>query len=245
MAKRRSSSVAKPWDYLRNGEYREAIEAYSALLKTSEKSAHYMNRGLAYLNLREHVAALRDFRRILSIENPRTWAESYFIMQAVCYWWLDGPYEAIAIMRHAVIAPYTHFGGALAPALLVYMAERLNDAGIRREAIALLRKHGRHRYPSPVTLLLLGTIDDGQYYEAMPSSNTQLIQARHRCQWDFYSGVRALREGNLDLFTERMTQCGNNPYGLAEDERYFALWEIDRHFAAHPFRGRIHWIPDL
>jgi tetratricopeptide (TPR) repeat protein len=230
-----------PWDYMRQGNYEQAIEAYTKMIEKApleRKRGLTRSRGYAYLKLKNFVAALNDFRSATAQGNPRYWSESDFGSQAVCYWWLDQPYEAIAILRHAVIAPYSVFAGALAPALLLYAAERFHDAGVRREALVLLRKHARHKYPSPITLLLLESIDEAEYDRQMPASRGGVMRAREQCQWDFYAALWALRRGDREYFVERMTRCAENPIAIIEEECYLAQWEVDRQFAERPFAGR-------
>src|SRR5262245_32735335 len=168
MTKQPTPSVDKAWEYMHCGEYRRAIHAFTTILDAGGKPGLVVSRGRAYLNMGEYEFALRDFQRILTLRNPRLWSEDDYISQAVCYWWLDGPFEAAAIMRHATVAPYMPYGGPFAPALLLYMAERMHDAGVRQEAMRLLRKDARRRHPSPVTMLILGTMTESEYFERVP-----------------------------------------------------------------------------
>src|SRR4051812_28428254 len=161
---------------------------------------------------RDYAGALEQFQLITARRNPRLLGDSHFMQQAFCFWCLGYPMEAVAVLRHALITSYQAPGAGAEPiGLLLYAAERLHDAQIRREALAALRKHARrahHGGPSAPAPYLLGLIDEAEFRERMLRT---VSDERDRCMYEFFIGVRALSQANRDTFANRMRRAADVP----------------------------------
>lgn len=187
----------------------------------------------------DYAGALGRFQHYTAHRNPRLLGDSDFMYHAFCFWRLGYPMEAVAILRYALVAPYQAAGAGAEPiGLLLYAGERLHDAGVRREAIAALRKHARHTHHAGVGAIvpfLLGTIGEEEFGERILST---VLGERNQCMFDFYTGVRALREGDHDTFAERMRRTvAASEFARKQPEYYLAQWEIETSF---PERVRSH-----
>jgi hypothetical protein len=198
-----------------------------------------------YVHKGNYEAALEHFQLSAARTNPRSLADAHFMCQAFCYWFLGCPNEAVAILRHAVIAPYTSSGNGARPiALLLYAGERLRDKGVCREAMALLRKHARrahHGAASSLVPYLLGAIEEQEFRKHIL---TTPLGDRDQCVCEFIVGLHSLREGNRERFAAQMRAGANAPEesSLLQAEYYLAQWEVENSF---PERVRPHrwWEP--
>jgi tetratricopeptide (TPR) repeat protein len=228
-----------PWQLVMDGRYDEALEEYARQYAEDGRTSNLTNRGLVYLLKGEYAAALEDFKRVVTTKDPRLLAAVEFVLEGICYWYLYRPDEAVQTWRRGVTAPYQDAaGGVESPALLLYAAERLDDAPLRKEAWRLLRKHSRRKlgaWPGPIVPYLLGKIDTGALEEAARATDVDILRVRHQCQADFHVAVRALREGYWEAFQERMIRCAGSSRGLLEHEYYLARWEVQHGFPDRAF----------
>jgi len=245
-----------PWHLVEDGRLEEAVREYSRRYEQGHEVANLLGRASARLLLGDYAGALRDTQISLAEGDPRLRADTQHTRQGICYWYLRQPLLAVQSWRNGLTAPYTDAaGGVQVPALLLYAAERLADAALRKEALTLLRKHGRRKsrpprqggfadldigaWPGPIVHLLLGNIDasalDGQ---AARARHPHLL-ARWQCQADFYVALRALRDGDLTTFRARMAHAAASSYGYLEDEYYLGRWEVENGFPMPAFPGEV------
>jgi tetratricopeptide (TPR) repeat protein len=236
MAAFNSSASNEAWELHRQGKFRQAIAAYTALYEDSSDIFYLRGRGDAKLELGEYASALDDFLRAEAECEPRYRDALLYIARGVCWWWLGQPAQAVEAWTLALDAPYQDAaGGVIPPALLLYAAERLDAGELRREAVRLLRKHARRRlgdWPGAIVPFLLGKIEAAQLEHAA-SVSTALIP-RHRCQADFYIGLGALRTGDRAGFSQRMQRAVSWDGMPRKDEHYLAKWEV-----AHAFPEKV------
>src|SRR5262249_44232559 len=150
--------------------------------------------------------------------------------QAVCYWYLGQPMPAVEALRQSDLAPYTDAaGGVQPPALLLYAAERLQNEVLRKEALSSLHKFAQSsttNWPAAIAAFLVEEIGTAELEDSIESQAQAVnLKIRWHCQADFYIALRALREGNRQIFIDRMTQSAESTRGELEDEYYFAKWE--------------------
>lgn len=175
----------------------------------------------------DYAAALERFQLKTARTNPRLLGDTQFMNQAFCYWSLGYPEEAVAVLRQAMITPYqAPLAGSEPRGLLLYAGERLHAAGIRREAVALLRKHARRAHPTLLVKYLLEMVDEKEFMDNMVS----MRRDRGQCMADFFIGLRGLREGNRDVFKERMIRCAENAAASGQAEYHLAKWEVGNGF---------------
>lgn len=227
------------WHFLRVGRQQEAIDLYTACFEKSGKYIYLYNRGLAHFEAGHYEAALEDFRLVTANENPNFIADTYFIYQGICYWYLNQPSKVLPIWEKGLTAPYTDAaGGVVLPSLLLYGAERLHNPDYRKHALQLLRKHARRKlrgWPGPIVPFLLGKITITELYQNAQATPSDILRSRWQCQADFYAALRAWREGDGDTFKTSMKRCAENPYGYHEVEYYLARWEVANNFPEPAF----------
>src|SRR6185295_10922066 len=122
-------------------------------------------------------------------------------------------------------------GGVELPALLLYAATRLEDKAVERQALQLLKKHLRNfqrraqrrkqtaeaktrhddlihpglaAWPGAVVPFLLGECSLEVITRGWRSAQQPVLEARWKCQADFYAGLRGLREGDEAMFRRSM-----------------------------------------
>lgn len=232
-----------PWQYVRNGQPQKAIEIYSHLYEKDGQPSHLYNRGLIYLNIAEYAHALEDFKLVTTVQEHKLLADSYYIGQGICYWFLDQPFLTVEAWQQGLTAPYTDAaGGVELPALLLYAAERLRDVKLVNEALQLLRRHSRRKlrdWPGSIVPFLLGKIDTEELEKRIKVISNEILLGRWQCQADFYVAVRALREGDWKNFQTKMTNSSENPYGYLQNEHYLARWEVERRFPKPAFESPV------
>lgn len=228
------------WQLIEGGHYSEAISAYTKLFNETGKVPYVNNRGIAHLLLYEYSKALEDFSLSLALDSPNFRSSAVLNFQAVCFWGLDRPTEAIQALREAYDAPYTDSGGGVIPAaLLLYVAERLNDDDLRSQSMRLLRAKARRKamnWPSAVAPFILGRLTDADLHACIDRLDNLILIDRERAQADFYSALKFLRSGDRKRFAEKITGCATNPRGILKEEFYFARWEVDRGFPEQVIR---------
>jgi hypothetical protein len=255
------ASRRDPWDLIVLGRFQEAVEASTELYARRGERHIPFHRGLAYLLLGDPSAALADFTFVMTLEEPKYWADAYFIYQGVCYWYMGEPIQAVEVWRHSLTAPYTDAaGGVTPPALLLYAAERLHDPQLQKEALNLLKKHwsgfqrrqkhmqmgveskeetflhpGLLGWPGAIVPYLLGLVDTAQLENAVKMAKQPVLEGRWQSQADFYIALRALREGDWVGFKEGMSRSAGNSYGPFEHEHYLARWEAGHSFPEPAF----------
>lgn len=237
MHERTNEATGDPWDLVENGAYGEARELYTALYANQGGRFYLHNRGICALLQGDYAAALADFTQATVESGTRYHNDSDSISQGICFWYLGQPTRTVECLKHSLAAAYTDAaGGVEAPALLLYVAERLDNSTLRQEALRLLRRHARRKltvWPGPIVPFLLGKIDVLRFEQE--ARTVPALQARWQCQADFFIGLRALQAGDNQLFAEYMTRCVVHPEGLLEHEYYFARWEIALQFPERAF----------
>jgi len=226
-----------PWNLVETGRYAEAREIYTHLYATHGGRFYLHNRGLCALLLGDYASALQDFTQALVESGSLSRNDSDSIYQSICFWHLRQPTRTVDCLRQSLTASYTDAaGGVEAPALLLYVAERLHDSAVRQEALALLRRHARRKlqsWPGPIVPFLLGKIDAvslEREAHAVPELRTRWL-----CQAHFFVGLRALQAGDQVNFVARMTRCATDPGAHLEHEYYFARWEVVQNFPEPAF----------
>lgn len=226
-----------PWQLVKSGRYEDAIETYTQLYQAEGRPSHLNNRGISYLNLENYTAALDDFKLAMTITEPQLRADTTYIFQGVCYWYLNQPSQSVQVWRQALTAPYTDSAGGIEPPLLLlYAASRLQDKELSKEAWRLLQKHSRRKigeWPGPLVPFLLGKIERAELEQKFKSGKSETLIGRWQCQADFYIGLRELREGKSTEFQLAMKRCAESRFGLSASEYYLARWEV-RHDFANP-----------
>jgi tetratricopeptide (TPR) repeat protein len=248
-------------EYRKNGQFEKAIESYTQLITDDDSPVLRYSRGSIYLLTGNSVAALTDFEHATVLAGSKYRIDSHYIMRGICYWNLDRPSRAIHLWHQSLTANYTDAaGGVVAPALLLYAAERLADESLRREACHLLKQHwynhqrrlqrqisrnskltheefvhpGLLSWPGAMVPFLLEEISMEELYAAAAKSYGGKTD-RGLAQADFYFAVRALREGNQPSFKEGMTRCAQRQDGFLEDEYFLAKWEVEHNFRVPAF----------
>jgi tetratricopeptide (TPR) repeat protein len=223
------------WGYQERGDLARAIDAYTTLYARTQAPRYLYHCGIAQLELGAYVASLEQLTRYTALEPARFHHASQYIATAACYWWLHAPDKAADALVQALDAPYRDAaGGVEAPALLLYVAERLDADEPRKLALKLFAKFVRRKppgWPGPIAPLLLGKLDASAVEQA--ATRHPPMAPRRMCQADFYIGVRALRDGDRAEFQRRMTRAVTWNELPRELERYFALWEIAHDFPDH------------
>lgn len=256
-----SEEIRSAWELIKAGRYEKAIEIETQLYDKSRDPIYLRSRGSIYLAMGDYTSALEDFKLVTTLEEPRFLADNDYILQGVCYWYLNQPSQAVGTWKRSLTAPYTDAaGGVTRSALLLYAAERLQDGELRKEALGLLRKHwqnhqrrvkrkekrreaggdrptyhdfvyqGLFGWPGAIVPFLLGKIDVTALEQQVMTAGHEILRGRWQCQADFYSALRALREGNKTGFRVGMIRCANSFYGYHEYEYYLARWEVERGF---------------
>lgn len=227
------------WNLMRAGYYDKAIEIYSHCLKESLNPSYLFARGTAYLQAGDYATALEDIKLFIAQADPKYMSDAYFIYEGICYWYLNQPSKVLPTWEKGLTAPYTDAsGGVELPALLLYGAERLHDAGYRQLALQLLRRHARRKlrgWPGPIVPFLLGKISIAELQQKAQATASDILRSRWQCQADFYMALRAWREGEEETFKAGMNRCAANPYGYHEKEYYLARWEVTNNFPKPAF----------
>ncbi len=250
-----------PRQLVESGRYEEAIAAYTRLYREDGQASHLFARGTVYLTTADYVAALDDFRSVLSVEAPSSLGSRHYILPGICCWFLDRPRDAVELWRASVHAHFTDAaGGVQPPALLVYAGERMHDAEVIHEGLALLTRHWRNQlrrlkrrqagilnphedlvhpglatWPGAIVPFLLGHTDGAHLARAAASTSQPILQSRWQCQADFYLGLQALREGQRPQYQEAMRRAAASEWGKLEVEWRLALWEVERGFPEPAF----------
>jgi hypothetical protein len=123
-----------------------------------------------------------------------------------------------------------------APALILYVAERLKNSVLAKEALNLLKNHTakpRRAWPSPLVPFLLYRLE-GSELDRLAQAD-QALRARYQCQASFFIGLNALRGGDRATFIARMRDAASNPQALLECEYFLARWEVQRNFPEPAF----------
>lgn len=236
-----SNRFSDPWQLVIAGDYDHAIAAYTKQIENgSQRVFNLYNRGTVYLLTGQPARALEDFQLSLSENDPRYWSSGQFARQGVCYWYLDQPDQAVEAWREAGTAPYTDIaGGVESPIFLLYAGERLESQEIRREAVALLRRHARRKlgtWPGQAVPYLLGKTNLEDLEKALAAATTvPKLRERYQCQFDFYVALHSFGSGDIEQFRDRMVHCASNSRGMLEEEYYIARWEVNRDFPGPAF----------
>lgn len=227
---------SSPWRLVLQGQYQEAVDELTHQLDTLSglmRAIACTHRARAYLGLRDYNAAAHDFEQVILLDPA---SASGYLGLGVCLWCQLRPFPAVSVWMKASEAAYTDAaGGVVPPALLLYAALRMHDHNVRREAIKFLRKRSRRKqlvnWPGAIVPFLLGKIPSDEFMDVVTHSTAQPILAvRHRCQADFYRGVRGLEDGDRGEFENGMWSCAASTYGFLESEFYLAVWEVEQHF---------------
>ena len=255
--------MTKAWNYIQSKHYQLAIEECSRAFRETGSVSHLYNRGIAYLLSKNYSAALEDHQNIIDHTEAKFLASSHYLRLGICYWYLDDPDQAVVSFQQSLSTPYTDAsGGVQAPAILLYVAERLHDDKIRHESLQILKKYwrnhqrrqkrrekrgGRRTYhdfvyqglfgwPGPIVPLLLKKIDKEYFLDILDrSAKNSTLKSRHECQAQFYLATLALLDGNFEGFRKAMKSCAKSKHGVLEEEYYLALWEVENNFPEPAF----------
>ena len=238
-----------------------AIQEYTRLFREKNDLTNLRNRGLVYLFLRDYTSALTDFNQVISLEEPNFISDMDYILQGVCHWYLNHPDQAIKTWEKSINTPFTDAaGGVKSPALLLYAGTRLSDGELKRKSIQLLRRkwqnyqrrikrretryththsdfvyEGLSGWPGVIVPFLLGKARVDEIETVLENIQNKSLEARWRCQADFYIGLKALIDGDKDAFQTRMHLSSESKFGYLEHEYYLARWELERGFSDQPF----------
>jgi tetratricopeptide (TPR) repeat protein len=234
MSQQTSGLGMQAWQLRKGGQYMEAIELYTQLYRADGSSSHLRNRGLIYLDIEDYVSALEDFKSALVVEDSRFRGAGDYLFQGVCFWHLNDPDQAVSAWQEGLGALYTDAaGGVEAPAVLLYAAERLHRAELRKESLTVLRKLARRKlrsWPGAIVPFLLEQIDIARLENDINAAGNDTLIGRRRCQADFYIALRALRARDQAAFQAGMIRCATSRYGHLEHETYLARWEVKHQF---------------
>src|SRR4051794_17865778 len=134
------------------------IERLTAKLARDHDPKHYYPRSHAFRMLGQYDQAIRD-RLAYMAHHKQGNTDFDYTFLASCHWLLDDPDNTIKALNAAEAAQYTDIsGGVRPPALLLYVALRLDDLALQKRALTTLRKFSRRLprpWPWPVALYLL------------------------------------------------------------------------------------------
>ncbi|MBI4786263.1 MAG: hypothetical protein HY782_04365 [Chloroflexi bacterium] len=234
------SQTTDAWQLIESGQYELAVEVYSRFYQEDGRPFNLRNRGIAHLNMDNYTSALADFKLELAITDSKFLDSGVYIFQGVCYWNLNQPFEAIHVWREALSTPYTDAAGGIEPSLLLlYTAERLDDSGLRQEALHLLRKHTRRKvveWPGPLGSFVLGRTNLDELARDVGDTKLTTLVERRQCQAEFYVALQALRKGDWSSFQNSISRCAASRQGYLEHEYYLARWEVKHGFPKPAFR---------
>ena len=251
-----------PWALVTARRYAEAADEY--LWRFADGGGTFELRGhaKALLLAGRPAEALSNFRKVIEATEIQQRGDGDFIDVGICHWYLRQPEQAVVAWREGLTAAYTDAaGGVVSPAILLYAATRLENVVLAEEALRLLRGHwrkqqrrnrrgpaksayqahedrvhpGLYAWPGALVPFLLGKIGVAEFDHAAANSPSDILRARWKCQADFAAGVRALQEGNLSEFRDRMANSAVSPHGELEHEFCLARFEVANGFKAQPF----------
>jgi tetratricopeptide (TPR) repeat protein len=222
-----NSTSPNGWKLIKEGKYEEAyIFLTDALLKKPEREEILLgSRAQCLLLLNRPGDALMDYKRLIEI-NPDS--DHGYIGAGIALLLIDNYLEAINLFQKSFHSKYSDpAGGILAPALLSYAANKINDIPFERMALKRLSHLWSLRvhkmWPGPIGGYILHEIDEHELLEL--STKNQKLEARRLTQSYFWIAMRYTIESSdksLILKYYRLSSKGH----ILELERFLAIKEI-------------------
>ena len=223
------------WAQVQNGNYAEAVTAFSEEIREMPSTFLFNNRGMAYLHLGDYGAALADFRSADALSSAVLHTVCDGDMCGVALWmagrqqeatttWLAGVEASLAgTVRYGDAA-----GGVTIGNLLLFGGVRLADKNAVALATRLLRKRFKTKqsaaWPGPASRYLLGIISEPEMLAAV--TDVPILRERQLCQARFYIGVHAFSVGDEPAYFEAMREASDlGRVAKLGAEYYLSLYE--------------------
>jgi lipoprotein NlpI len=227
--------IMSAWHLVKNGQYAQAVAAFSEAIETDPSTADFNNRGVAYLHLGDFDAALADFRSAEALSSSALRTAGDGEKCGVALWMSGRNAAAIDTWSAGVEASLRGevrygdaAGGVTIGNLLLFAGVRTDRPEVCRLATRLLRKRLRTKqsaaWPGPVSRYLLGQISEPDLLAAVTTD--PILRERQMCQARFYAGVRALSDGDTVGYHSAVQEAVEfGRVSKLEAEYYLALHE--------------------
>jgi hypothetical protein len=226
-----------PWGLITAGQYEEAADAYTVVLRARESSPNFCNRGIAHLNQGLLDRAMLDFEAAERCR-PANVARSDGYRQWIgTTHWLGGAerqagqiwLELVEGLESGKIGYTDAAGGVESGALLWFAAAWLQDADLLARARRWLGRLCRSRrtvWPAPIGLFLLGRITAD---ELLPfASDVPVLHERQACQAHFFDAVAGRTMPNARTTTVALDKAAGLSEAKLEQTWYLARYELSR-----------------
>jgi hypothetical protein len=232
-----------PWHQMENENFLGAIEAYSLLLQERMTTFNLCNRALAFLNLGDINAALRDmedaeliYREDPYHKNNNHHSDSYRKFIGVVHWISGNPSLALTVWRDLLIdhdmrkITYTDAAGGIESPCFAWLAGKIQgDSETAKRAERFLKKRLRAKqataWPGAIAQYILGHITEKNLLEL--SAVAPSLAERHKCQADFWIGMVAHFTGEHTKATNSLLAASQSS-ALLEEEYYLAQYEYNK-----------------
>lgn len=222
---------------IKAGQYEEAAEAYTELLRERESAPNYVNRGIAHLNRGALDLALLDFDaadRCRPANVGRGDSCGHWI--GTTHWLAGAERQAAQVWLELVdglesgdIGYTDAAGGVGSGALLWFAGAWLEDAELLARSRRWLSRVCRSRgtvWPKPVGLLLLGRATAAELPPL--TSSVPILHERQLCQAYFYEAVAARTASAEPGTTVALENAAKLSDAKLEQEWYLARHELAR-----------------
>jgi hypothetical protein len=241
----------EPWDYLRQGSFKEGLKIIQQSYRTNPSASHVMELGIAYLWVEDYAAAEEHFQR--AIKTHPTPGDAFYGMAGAAEWCRGETSAAISYWRDGLTAPYGGAAGlGVRIPLLLFVAAILKPEFFRREhAEEILRKKSKDpraaRWPGSLARFVLGQDSDVERvldFRLWPISALDEAERKKREEADrksrewlveFYKHLLMLATGNTGLikFRKSMGQATDTFTPDYSNEHYFmSLMRSEEFFLA-------------
>lgn len=216
------------WDFIKQKDFYGACKRADEEYAETKSEPSLRNKAIALLNLKKYDDVLDIADELIRITDGRS--DSDYMLAGITNCLLDNYTEALEILKKGLNTKYTDAaGGVDVPALLYYVAVRLNNKKIEKEAITLLKKRCKSRvslnYPGFIAGYILGRISEDELLNSYASFET--LKTRILCKAYFYIAVNNLKNGDEEMFYENLKKCVEKESYL-EKEYFIAVGELDK-----------------
>jgi lipoprotein NlpI len=219
------------WDLIEENRFDEACELADHEHATTQSLFPLRNKVLALLNLERYdeVVTLCEF---LIDRGKQASSDGDFIAQGVAYWLSGRLGEAVESWQRGRTAGYNDAAGGVEIPLLLYFASvKRADAGLEKQAMrnlkSTLQSNRTVNWPGPLAVFSLHRITEGELLTKV--SAQPFLMERQSCQADFWIAVKMLKQGDINRYLKKLTECISYwPTIYLEVEYYLAKGEIAR-----------------
>lgn len=228
-------NIMDPWQLIKDGQFSDAVDAYTQQLTETRTVPSFRNRAIAHLNLGHLDLAMADFESAEGIGHSRSDGNLKSI--GVVHWLSGRESDAVKAWNEAVnllernkIQFTDGAGGVQSPSLLWFAGARLNDARLQKSANHLLKRLLKTRqannWPGPIGRLLLQRLDAETLRSSV--SSVPVLRERELCQAEFYISVQALDGDGRKQYIDGLRRASDLTAALLENEFYLARHELRR-----------------